>query len=430
MANLYSHILLNLYRNAQQCGITYATKCLYQYGIKLYNNYTLAKKAIPLRSIFPIASNATYAQKKLTIFQSLHATILIDHSCGGGANAFSQQWIKRHIAEGGAVGRWIYLSGLDMYLLQLESAHHRLFIKEHSFERIAQCVQWLSPCKLLVNELVSWPQIGKILSFLQSLDSVPLEVWVHDYFCVCPSYSLMNSENKYCRVPEIAICDHCLPRNSNVPAHTPTSIMTWRKQWSEFLKHAVVIYVPDKSVQDIVEQVYPNLHAKLQVVPHAPLAQWLPLAPPKQTTPPVIGVIGHITRNKGARIVQDLVAMLEDHHSEARVVVVGEFDLPTTSAKLIVTKSYSHSSLPEIITAHGITVGLVPSLCPETFSYTALEITQLGLPLVCFDLGAQAQRANQYQYGFIAKTMDARGCLQACLLAHETCSALFRPAET
>lgn len=418
MPSIHNRVLHKLYHAARQDGVAYATKHLYSYGAKLYKSYALARKAIPLESVFPFASPTGSAQEKLALFQSLHPTILIDHMCGGGANAFAQQWLIRHIAEGGAVARWTYLSGLNLYLLELENAQHRLFIKERSFERMIQCIQWLSPSKILLNELVSWPQIETTLSYLQSFLSTPLEVWVHDYFCICPSYSLMNSNNSYCGLPGIAVCDLCLPVNHNVPAHTPENITAWRKQWEEFLQKAAAIYVPDKSVQDLLEQVYPNLHAKAQVVPHAPLAQWAPLPPPKHITPPVIGVIGHITNHKGATIVQELVTMLESHCSDARVVVIGELDLPVTSSKLTVTKAYRHADLPEIIAAHGITVGLVPSLWPETFSYTALEVTQLGLPLVCFNLGAQAQRAKVYPHGFIAKTMDANGCLQACLLAH------------
>jgi glycosyltransferase involved in cell wall biosynthesis len=34
---------------------------------------------------------------------------------------------------------------------------------------------------------------------------------------------------------------------------------------------------------------------------------------------------------------------------------------------------------------------LLPSIWPETFSYVTQELMSLGVPLVCFDLGAPAE---------------------------------------
>jgi hypothetical protein len=45
--------------------------------------------------------------------------------------------------------------------------------------------------------------------------------------------------------------------------------------------------------------------------------------------------------------------------------------------------------------------------------YVAQEIIQLGLPLVCLDMGAQGEKARQYAKGFPATTPDAFGCLRA-----------------
>jgi 1,4-dihydroxy-2-naphthoate octaprenyltransferase len=48
-----------------------------------------------------------------------------------------------------------------------------------------------------------------------------------------------------------------------------------------------------------------------------------------------------------------------------------------------------------------ITEFLVPSICPETYSYTTDEIMQMGYPLIVFDLGAPAERVKNYELGKI-----------------------------
>jgi glycosyltransferase involved in cell wall biosynthesis len=41
----------------------------------------------------------------------------------------------------------------------------------------------------------------------------------------------------------------------------------------------------------------------------------------------------------------------------------------------------------------------MPSIVPETFSYTLTEAMKLGLPIVAFDIGAQASRLARYDRG-------------------------------
>ena len=41
----------------------------------------------------------------------------------------------------------------------------------------------------------------------------------------------------------------------------------------------------------------------------------------------------------------------------------------------------------------------MPSIVPETFSYTISEAIKMGLPIVAFDIGAQGNRVKQYKLG-------------------------------
>jgi glycosyltransferase involved in cell wall biosynthesis len=41
----------------------------------------------------------------------------------------------------------------------------------------------------------------------------------------------------------------------------------------------------------------------------------------------------------------------------------------------------------------------MPSIIPETFSYTISEAMTMGLPIVAFDIGAQGNRVKNYNLG-------------------------------
>ena len=57
--------------------------------------------------------------------------------------------------------------------------------------------------------------------------------------------------------------------------------------------------------------------------------------------------------------------------------------------------------LPEIVKRFNITKFFIPSIWPETFSYTTDEIMQMGYPIIVFDLGAPIERVRNYELGMV-----------------------------
>ena len=55
---------------------------------------------------------------------------------------------------------------------------------------------------------------------------------------------------------------------------------------------------------------------------------------------------------------------------------------------------------------------LIPSVWPETFSYTTEEAMTMGLPVACYDLGAPAERVKKYKKGLIISKIDAQTTLK------------------
>jgi glycosyltransferase involved in cell wall biosynthesis len=114
-------------------------------------------------------------------------------------------------------------------------------------------------------------------------------------------------------------------------------------------------------------------------------------APPRNGQRPVIGVLGNIGYQKGAGVLaalsQDLAAS-----GQADLVVIGNMDPAyALRAPAQVHGSYRLSDLPGLVARYRIRCWLIPSIWPETFSYATHEALATGLPVWCFDLGAQAE---------------------------------------
>ena len=124
--------------------------------------------------------------------------------------------------------------------------------------------------------------------------------------------------------------------------------------------------------------------------------------------PLVVGIVGQISEQKGACVVQDLVARIDREHPEVRVVVIGTLDLPVQSERLRVTGTYRHEDLVDLIEANGINLFFFPSICPETFSYVTEEMIRLAVPIVAFDLGAPGDRLRSYGNARLCDDVSAR----------------------
>ena len=62
---------------------------------------------------------------------------------------------------------------------------------------------------------------------------------------------------------------------------------------------------------------------------------------------------------------------------------------------------YAREDLPKLVSNLEIDVFLLPSIWPETFSFTCSEIIDMELPIACFDLGAPAERVSRYAKGLV-----------------------------
>jgi glycosyltransferase involved in cell wall biosynthesis len=246
-----------------------------------------------------------------------------------------------------------------------------------------------------------------------------LEFVVHDFLPVCPNFILLNDEeqSRYCGVPGPDGCEACLNQPFMRASVGPSfSIAAWRAAWDAFLSRADAVICPSSSCRDILLRAFSPADKAIQVIPHAPLTPSMtPLALPGRDTTMHIAVVGQITAPKGAKIVRDLALLLQERNPRARLTLIGTLAAPGVQLpdNVLVTGPYDKERLADVLHNLGVTVGLISSVWPETFHYVTQELMSLGLPLVCFDLGAPAERIRNWEHGMVAKEVNARAALDA-----------------
>jgi glycosyltransferase involved in cell wall biosynthesis len=117
-----------------------------------------------------------------------------------------------------------------------------------------------------------------------------------------------------------------------------------------------------------------------------------------------LAVVGHIGHAKGSGVVLDLAHLAKRLGAALEIVVIGTIEGPTDGLPIHATGHYKHADLAELIKRHNIHMALMSSVYPETFSYVTHELMQLEVPIICFDLGAQAEVVRPYAKGCVIRS--------------------------
>jgi glycosyltransferase involved in cell wall biosynthesis len=363
---------------------------------------------------------------------------LFDIPRKGGATYYSMRRMEEYLAEGLGVLR--LTCGADGALAG--TVHYRDLSASLALLGLPELFAANLPRfqTLLVNNLAGWtlpvsyqkkaPPVGEgrprwipaltgLICRLAEHWNARLEFVVHDFLPVCPNFILLNDEEQlyYCGVPDLAGCETCLKQPFMRSSVGPTfTIATWRTAWDAFLSRADAVTCPSLSSRDILLRAFSPAGKTIEVIPHAPLSPSLtPLALPDREIPMHIAVVGQITAPKGAKIVRDLALLLQERNPQARLTLVGTLAAPGIQLPdtVLVTGPYDKEHLAGVLHNLGVTIGLIASVWPETFHYVTQELMSLELPLVCFDLGAPAERIRSWEHGIVAKKVSAQAALAA-----------------
>lgn len=97
---------------------------------------------------------------------------------------------------------------------------------------------------------------------------IPLAFTFHDYCFVCPSVFIrMEKMDDGCCIGRETDCKDCINKCMGITDRIDY-IDLWRKKCKEVLDICKIVFVPDKSVQDVLLTYYPSIEGKLEIIEH------------------------------------------------------------------------------------------------------------------------------------------------------------------
>ncbi len=270
-----------------------------------------------------------------------------------------------------------------------------------------------------LNNLLNKINIVAVESYLNleflfnwfKMQQVTITYDIHDYHCIWYETHFIHNGK--------LLSKEDLEKSVLKYVGTKITFQQWHNIWASFFPSVKQINAFSESSKEIFSQYYPEFADKVVVTPHSlDYINCNPLT--KIPEKFCVGIFGLIKgADKGCNVVKSFLEFSKNKDYE--IYLNGEL----TSECQVVAKNihymgrYDILNLDKIITEQGISTVLFPSICPETFSYTVSELIHVGIPVACFNLGAQAEKISKYKYGQIIQNDSNEEILAVLKIAYE-----------
>lgn len=230
--------------------------------------------------------------------------------------------------------------------------------------------------------------------------NIPYIVSLHDFYFICPTFALLENDEKYCGDNEKRDCLNCLKKIKNIDGEF---IETWRNIAYDALKDAKQLIAPTKSTMNIYNHHFKNLNIK--VIEHGvDLAKYeyenIQNADRKKN----IAFMGGINKKKGLEFFRKLIDEVNKEDCRYNLHLFGstcEDELNKSNGNYIYHGNYNREDIIKNLKENHIDIILLLAIWPETYSYTLTEASIAEIPVIALDYGALAERISKDDLGWI-----------------------------
>lgn len=356
----------------------------------------------------PYRDTREYLLIKMILERAPRVVLAIAHSLGGGASDHLTK-MKSEVLDRGEA----YLEITPEFCGVLRcTAEYAGLIGTFWVRNLHGALEFIGAIdELCINELVSYSHLGYMLDTLHSYivhHGVKAKFLVHDFFSICPNYNLINSDGDLCDIPHnITSCNTCLTQSDYFEKYCDDikDLSDYRNRWGRLLFACKEVIIFSESTRPYLERAYPYLD-NIVLRPHsAPLPLQLQATVSSGIT---IGFLGALSSIKGGEFVESMAAYVDSKNMSINFVLIGYSCInaadglrPISGRRFHETGKYRSFETPLLALKEGVDVFMIPSIWPETFSFTTSEVMAMGYPLAVFDIGAPAERVSCYEKGLV-----------------------------
>ena len=370
--------------------------------------------------------------------------LFFTHTRGGGIETYLQ-YIRDKLIEDGlrdVVNRAIVIQTQQRGFVQVHAFGGRplpylpnlesLNVERHK-DSLGTIIELLDPELVHMNSFagLTVPSIARLMEALISSRRPYWHVW-HDHQPLCPRLTFLDAEDRYCGETDSGRCVACLASTS--ASFEWVRIEDWRQRFRTYLSHAEVVSAPSEAAALRARRLADVSKVKVHPHPEPHLEGVPPLKRPDRKDKVLrVLILGAIGPHKGAFLLASMIRDMRRRKLPIHLDIVGYTSSKDIRSGPNVTLHGRYNG--DLDAARRVTqiepdLCLVSSIWPETYVFTVSVAMALHLPLVSFDLGAQAERAREYGRSFILgkNLMEDPVGLNDALLSIDVDDLWSRPA--
>ncbi len=353
-----------------------------------------------------------------------NVVVWFDHSFGGGTETYSFRKFCELKSKRQKVIRVQYFPAYSSFVISAPNRFAKLKYETMHLNDVYDVLSGMKIREIVVNNLVGYKSsldildlVGKIKRNLSPHPRVSFRG--HDFQSICPSYNLIDCDGVFCNFAHKNGCEECWAQKRLADKDADNAIFRsgagticdWRAAWGRFFAETLdEMIVFSETIKKMFVQIYPQLSEKIVVIPHfVPALRKVNISKHNGIN---IACLGNMLPVKGRDIIIGMCREISAGN-DINIIIVGDMDKPNEQLQnLTIAGKYKTENLPKIMEYYQIDLIFIPSIWPETFSYTTSEAMSMNLPVACYNMGAPAERVAKYDKGLVLDEINIRGNLQ------------------
>jgi len=338
--------------------------------------------------------------------------VIFDHAMGGGANRFADELHANLVARGMPVMYVAPVLHELRYAINLAWKGWKANWRVDDLRQLLDTLDSFEALDIHLNELVSYDDPLGIVRWCTARRAKAagdsLLLYLHDFHAVCPSWTLIGTDDRFCGIPAMDVCANCLPRNSrHTLGYNGPGIPEWRQAWASLLGACDRVVAFSRASVGILHKAYPALRPEIiELRQHAIDLNGVRPINGRSAVPLVVGVAGHVNIAKGALMLKEMAVLARERGMPVRFLVFGTLEQHEPGDPIEVFGEYRRGELPDLFEKHGVAMAMLPSVCAETYSYVTAEYMAMDMPVAVFPMGAPAERVADYPKGLVISRLD------------------------
>ncbi|WP_445376306.1 glycosyltransferase [Niveispirillum fermenti] len=231
----------------------------------------------------------------------------------------------------------------------------------------------------------------------------PYRAHIHDYSWICPRITLTADKDRYCGEPPVDRCEICVGRFGDELGIGDMAVVEWRQAMASVLAGAGQVGCSTRDTAVRMHRYIPA--ARYEVAPaEKPALPPAPVLPTRRARGEGVRIVvpGAIGPPKGYQLLLDCARDARQRGLPLTFQILGyslDDEELCQTGHIVVTGRYAEAEVPSLLALLRPHLAFLPSTWPETWCYALTHVMSAGLPVVAFDLGAQAERLRAWGRG-------------------------------